>query len=288
MERHMSNQSSELRPAFAGQGGPAKNTARRWMISGAILASALALASCGPDSGANAPSASTNVAAASTSPAAASAASTASSPSTLAPACPKVEAPICPAAGPAARGTAVASLAQPTRPTAHMSAVGSGGARRAWRHTRSYRHGDAYADRERRDWDLGRPWPGDRPRGGRRDHDGEGLTRGDRLANERDRHEGLLGGPGGRRGEGRDFAAREGGQGFHGGYRVLQEESRGFASSQSSHFGAGERVVEHYREEGRDAFGPCPLDCRGGAYRRFSYAGVDGRGYLVWPGKVEY
>ena len=182
----------------------------------------------------------------------------------------------------------MASLAPSSRAAGHMSATWSGGGRRGWRHAHVYRHGGAYADRERRDWDLARPWPGDRPRVGRRDYDGEGLTRGDRLANERDRHDGLLGGPDGRRGEGRDFAARESDHGFRGGYRILQEDSRGFASSQSSHFDSGERVVEHYREESRGGFGRCPLDCRGEAYHRFSYAGVDGRGYLVWPGKVEY
>jgi hypothetical protein len=266
------------------------------MVPGAMLACALALASCGPDSSANGPSASTNVAAASTGPAAASAASLAASPSTLAPACPKVEAPKCPGAGPAARGTATASLASPnlassSRPATHLSTAWSGGVRRSGRHAHLSGRGGAYADRERRDWDLGRPWPGDRPRGGRRDYDGQGLTHGDRLANERDRHDGLLGGPGDRAGgwggEGRDFAARGSDHSVQGGYRILQQESRGFAS-QSSHFDAGERMVEHYREEGQGAFGPCPRDCRDQAYRRFSYAGVDERGYLVWPGKVEY
>jgi len=51
------------------------------------------------------------------------------------------------------------------------------------------------------------------------------------------------------------------------------------------------RTVEVYRES-RGGVRPCPSDCRGfrrlDGYRTFGYAGIDERGYLVWPGKVEY
>ena len=162
---------------------------------------------------------------------------------------------------PAPAAPACPKVVEPACPAAppiarHAAAIWSGASRHGWR-----RHGrrSAYAEAARR-WDEGRPWPGDRPDGERYGH----------------RDDALMGGPA---------------MGMRGGYRT-EEESRFSERSDSSGFDGGERFVERYREETRGGR-PCPLDCRGGLpgdWRGGGYraAGVDERGYLVWPGKVEY
>ena len=47
------------------------------------------------------------------------------------------------------------------------------------------------------------------------------------------------------------------------------------------------RVSGGAHREFRGAVRPCPGPC-GGPRHGFGYAGIDDRGYLVWPGKVEY
>jgi hypothetical protein len=243
----------------------AKIRARRWMAPGAMLAVAAALAGCGADNstgGANSSAAASSPGA--NGPSAATGALPALAPA--APACPKLAAPQCPPATAPTR-LSEAPAVQPRRHGAHMAAAWPGGSRGSWSRDRVHRHDIA---RERRDWDLGRPWPGDRPDARRWDHHGQGLTQGDRWASERD---GLMGGPAVER---------------RGGYRSF-EESRETERSSSFHAFGGERVIERYRENGPR---PCPLDCKEGwtgdwrgGYRA---AGVDPRGYLIWPGKVEY
>jgi len=213
----------------------------------------LALASCGPNSGAGAPAPSNS--APSAGPSAASTSVLAAGPALApaAPACPKLVEPKCPVAPGAAPGVASKPL------SARTAAIWSGAGRRGWR-----RHGHRYpyAQAARR-WDEGRPWPGDRPGG-------------DQMGGERDRRGDLMGGP--RLGQ-------------SGGYRAEEDTRRTERSEFSSAYG-GERFVERDREEVHGAR-PCPLDCRGGLpgdWRGGGYraAGIDERGYLVWPGKVEY
>lgn len=138
--------------------------------------------------------------------------------------------------------------------SARTAAIWSGASRRAWRR---HGHRHAYADARRR-WDHGRPWPGDRPDGPHYGYLDEGPHVGDRLL---------------------------------GGYRS-EEDANGTERSEFSQSHDGARFVERYREEAHGGR-PCPLDCRGGLpgdwrWDGYRAAGVDERGYLVWPGKVEY
>ncbi len=159
------------------------------------------------------------------------------------------------AAGPAPVAPACPKAVTPACPAAPSVAPKSLSARTAaiWsgasrRGWRHHGHRFAYAEAARR-WDEGRPWPGDRPDGERYGH-----------------RDGLMGGPS---------------VDLRGGYRSEFSQSYG-----------GDRFVERYREEAHGGR-PCPLDCRGGLpgdWRGGGYraAGIDERGYLVWPGKVEY
>ena len=63
------------------------------------------------------------------------------------------------------------------------------------------------------------------------------------------------------------------------------EETRETSRSEAWRSG-DERVVVRQGDHG--ALRLCPDRCRPARYRTFDYAGIDGRGYLVWPGKVEY
>jgi len=253
MERHMSNdfiiQQPASKPTLA-------ITARRAALGAALVLAAAALAGCGPDSGAG------NASASASAPSGASALASsnlAPSPAPIAPACPKAPAPQCPAPVPA------------------QHAALSDAARRTWSRAPADHHRAAYAELNRRDWSTHRRWTGDHERMEQRDHRGEGLTRGDRIASERD---GLIGGPAVV--DGHDRFARSDIYTAHGGYRA-EEESRAFS---------GERLIEHAGQDVRGGLPGCPLDCRTGwrgqGHRTFNYAGIDARGYLVWPGKVEY
>lgn len=271
----MSKESFFQRPAGERIGAP--RAAPHGRAAAIMLAaiSVAALAGCGPDSGAGNPSASASVPSASpsasTSASAAStnalAANSAPAPATAglaAPACSKVVAPQCPAA----------PVVAPKRLTSRVAAIWSAAPRRSWSHRHVSRHADARAGQ--RDWDQGRPWPGDRgDREHHDDHDG-GLRVGDRLMSQRDDRGGLMGGP-----------AVE----LRGGYRS-EETLRQTERSQSYGYG-DQRFFESDREDVRGGVRGCLRDCRGGwtgDWRGGGYraAGVDGRGYLVWPGKVEY
>jgi hypothetical protein len=122
--------------------------------------------------------------------------------------------------------------------------------RRAWRHLHGARHG-VHRRRERHD--------GDRE-----------FAHRDQGVRERE-----------------DHAERSGGGAeVRGGYRI-EEGSRQFSRSEYSQDYGAARVIE------RDSFrvGPrCLTACPGlnGGPRRFDFTGIDARGYLVWPGKVEY
>jgi len=58
------------------------------------------------------------------------------------------------------------------------------------------------------------------------------------------------------------------------GYRMREQSSE------------SDRLV--VRREGYGAGRPCPRTCPGAGHRDWDFAGIDARGYLVWPGKVEY
>jgi hypothetical protein len=62
---------------------------------------------------------------------------------------------------------------------------------------------------------------------------------------------------------------------MHGGNRTREELSE------------SDRLVVRRREDS-GATRPCPRACPGAGYRGWDFAGIDARGYLVWPGKVEY
>jgi hypothetical protein len=65
---------------------------------------------------------------------------------------------------------------------------------------------------------------------------------------------------------------------FAGGYR-MREETRDELRTRAWRSDDGGRVIVRR--------GGCPGACPGGR-RDWDYAGIDARGYLVWPGKVEY
>jgi hypothetical protein len=70
----------------------------------------------------------------------------------------------------------------------------------------------------------------------------------------------------------------------------IEGSSERFAEGYASRGGYGDvRVIEHERDSVRR--GPrCLTACPGQRDdpRRFDFTGIDERGYLVWPGKVEY
>jgi hypothetical protein len=279
MERIMSQDSKFQAAALTPALSPAPLSFARWMIpllTVAAIAVVFSLAGCGPGAGSSAssdavaagPSAADAVSA--TPSAAAAAASTAAQAQAGAPAaCPKVAAPRCPGVpAPAARQPAPGAMARSESSPNHLATAASNAQRRLWsRHRHGVRHGDAYALRERRAWDHGRPWPGDRSDRDSVDHD--------RFAREHDDRGALMGGSSGGQYSGR-FA-------YLGGRE--REETRETSRSEAWRFG-GEHVV--VRQEDHRALRPCPDRCRPTGYRTFDYAGIDGRGYLVWPGKVEY
>jgi hypothetical protein len=221
----------------------------------ATLAAAVTLSGCTPDTGpasaSDAAAAGPNAAAAARTEMTASNAAPAApgaAPKAVAPVCPKLVAPQCPPPAPAS------PAAQPRKP---LAAAWSGAARRLWSRHR-FAHGAAYAGRARHDWEHGRPWPGDRPDG-------------DRLAAQQGGHGELMGGPNPPPpGAYADRFARAGGFESH---ETVRAES--WRSDSGEH------------REFREALRPCPDHC-GGPRRFFGYAGIDDRGYLVWPGKVEY
>lgn len=102
------------------------------------------------------------------------------------------------------------------------------------------------------------------------------------VFSERDRRGGdeLMGGPSFEpRVERHELVARSDSYGLREGYRMEQEE-RETSRSESSRFGGA--IV---RSQG------CPDNCgdwRDEGHRFYRTAGVDERGFLVWPGKVEY
>jgi len=233
--------------------GPRRGAA----LAGLLLAAAAAaaLAGCSRDNGAGNPDES------GAPPSAAPSAASAGAPSAaaLAAACPKLEAPRCPT-------TAVGAQAgSPAQRTARMAAAWSEPPRP--RHAR-HRHASPIA-LERRRWDQGRPWPGDRP-----DGDQSGF---------RGARQDLMGGPpvaGSDRRMERSEAF-----GWRGGYR-LEEGSRETERMDSW------RVHRDGVAPGRGGILGCPIRCMpvlgmdpGRDYRA---AGIDASGYLIWPGKVEY
>lgn len=250
--------------SFSGQSFSVGRSAFASAVALAALTAALVLGGCTPDTGppsasegSSAPSAGPNAAAAARTDMAASSAATAAR--TVPAAGPKRVAPQCP---PAAHSSlANASAARPeghaAAPAKPIAAPWSSAARRLWSRHHPARHGSAWA--ERRDWDLGRPWPGDHP--------GD-----DRFAARPAGHDELMGGPGVPPARLDRFASEAGG---------VREESHETVRTRSWRSDGGESG------EIREAIRPC-LDHCGGPRRFFGYAGIDDRGYLVWPGKVEY
>jgi hypothetical protein len=94
----------------------------------------------------------------------------------------------------------------------------------------------------------------------------------DRFAREHGDRGALMGGP-----SGGQYSERFARLGVH-----ESEETRETSRSEAWRASGGERVVVRQGDR------PCPDRCRPAGYRTFDYAGIDERGYLVWPGKVEY
>jgi hypothetical protein len=249
MERQMSQHSHDPKPEFPFARSARARAAQRLIPASAALAglALLALASCGPDTGAgseasSAPSAGPSAAAASRASLAGtrSSAPPASATAAMAAACPKVAPIHCPTT-PATPNTAVQGapthLAATTATHANPLATGwSRASRRIWSRHRTVRHGEAYAARERR----------------------ERRGESDRMQSER-----------------QDRFASAG-----------SYESRQVTRSESTQVYGDERFAERGREVFRGEAYACPRACPG--HRTFDYAGIDARGYLVWPGKVEY
>jgi hypothetical protein len=281
MERIMSQDSTFQATAPMPAESRAPLNLARWMVPVLVvtaIAVVFSLAGCGPNAGSNAasdqaaagPSAVEPVSATPSAAAAAAATAAQSQAQAAAPAaCPKLVAPRCPSV-PAATPTASAQSST-VRPEAsnRLATSASDADQRLWsRHHHAARHGGAFAMRERRAWDHGRPWPGDRVDRDRTNHD--------QFAREHDDRGGLMGGASGALYS--EHFARVGVR--------ESEETRETSRSEAWRSAGGEHVVVRQGDHG--ALRPCPERCRPAGYRTFDYAGIDGRGYLVWPGKVEY
>ncbi len=229
----------------------------RWMIpvlTVAAIAVVFSLAGCGPGAGSGASSDATAAgpsaadAVSATPSAAAAAASTAAQ--TQAQAGPAAACPkvVAPRC-PGAPAAQPMQAAQSDSSSNRLAAAASGAQRRLWSR---HRHGEAFARREHRAWDHRR------------------------FAREHDDHGALMGGGASGEQDSERFARL--------GVRE-SEETRETSRSEVWRSGDARVVV---RQSDRGALRACPDRCRPAGYRTFDYAGIDGRGYLVWPGKVEY
>jgi hypothetical protein len=83
----------------------------------------------------------------------------------------------------------------------------------------------------------------------------------------------------------------------HRGHRWTHRRERASRERFAETGGAESHVVRTYEESSESDrtivrrhgdFGSCPRGCPGGRPRDWDFTGIDARGYLVWPGKVEY